>query len=270
MPSLPLILEPAALLPLLGQPGLLIVDLSKEAVYQQAHVPGAVPFNGRRLVAGTQPAPGKLPPVEQLSAAFSDLGLQPDLHVVVYDDEGGGWAGRFIWTLDVLGHRHYSYLNGGIHAWLADGLPVGNTPNAPQPSAYTATLRDEPVADRDYVLARYQDADCVIWDARSPAEFCGERQVSQRGGHIPGARNFEWTRGMDRERALRMRPLEELRRELTALGITGEREVITHCQTHHRSGYTYLIGKALGFSRLKAYPGSWSEWGNDPTTPIEL
>ncbi|MDG1207545.1 MAG: sulfurtransferase, partial [Pseudomonadales bacterium] len=41
-----------------------------------------------------------------------------------------------------------------------------------------------------------------------------------------------------------------------------------HCQTHHRSGLTYLIGKILGFD-IRAYDGSWAEWGNDPTTPIE-
>ncbi|MBT3564150.1 MAG: sulfurtransferase, partial [Gammaproteobacteria bacterium] len=38
--------------------------------------------------------------------------------------------------------------------------------------------------------------------------------------------------------------------------------------THHRSGLTYLIGKSLGYD-IKAYPGSWSEWGNHPDTPIE-
>ena len=34
------------------------------------------------------------------------------------------------------------------------------------------------------------------------------------------------------------------------------------------SGLTYLVGKALGYD-IKAYDGSWSEWGNDPETPIE-
>ena len=43
--------------------------------------------------------------VEQLNRLFSFLGLTPDTHIVVYDDEGGGWAGRFLWTLDVIGHQ---------------------------------------------------------------------------------------------------------------------------------------------------------------------
>jgi thiosulfate/3-mercaptopyruvate sulfurtransferase len=61
----------------------------------------------------------------------------------------------------------------------------------------------------------------------------------------------------------------ELREMLEKLGFTADKEVITHCQTHHRSSRTYIVPKALGFPRIKGYPGSWSEWGNDFELPIE-
>ncbi len=270
--TLPLLLEPSQLSQLQAHPGdagLLIVDLGKESVYQQAHVPGAVHFNVKQLTSGQQPAPGKLAPAEQLSAAFSALGLSPGTHVVAYDDEGGAAAGRFLWTLEVTGHRHYSFLNGGIHAWLAAGLPVEARPNAARPGSYSAHLSDAASADLAYVLAHHRDADHVIWDARSPEEYNGSLVRAQRSGHIPGAANYEWTRALDRADALRLRPLEEVRAELAALGISGDKTVITHCQTHHRSGLTWLLGKILGFGKMKAYAGSWSEWGNLPDTPIE-
>ena len=55
---------------------------------------------------------------------MAKLDLTPDKQVVVYDDEGGGWAGRFIWLLDCLGHSRYSLLNGGLIAWVNEGTPA--------------------------------------------------------------------------------------------------------------------------------------------------
>ncbi len=73
---------------------------------------------------------------------------------------------------------------------------------------------------------------------------------------------------MDKTRNLRLYPLEDLKMKLERIGISEGNSIITHCQTHHRSGLTYLIGKALGFN-IRAYDGSWSEWGNLEDTPIK-
>jgi thiosulfate/3-mercaptopyruvate sulfurtransferase len=72
---------------------------------------------------------------------------------------------------------------------------------------------------------------------------------------------------MDPQRGMRIRT--DIADVLQGLGITPDKEVITHCQTHRRSGFSYVIAKALGYPRVKAYAGSWSEWGNLPDTPIE-
>ena len=267
--DLPLLLEPEDLAPVLDHPELLILDFTNPDIYSRAHVPGAIFVPYQHTVRGIPPTPGALPSEEHLSQLMSAMGLTPEKWVVVYDDEGGGWAGRFIWLLDSIGHSKYSYLNGGIHGWLAAQQAVSQEPVEPTPSQYQVTIDDASASvDKVYILANFDRDDLVIWDARSPQEYDGSRVNAQKGGHIPGAKNYEWTRAMDRERALKIRDPDTLINELAALGISKDKEVITHCQTHHRSGFTYLLGKILGFDNIKAYPGSWSEWGNDPDTPV--
>ncbi|MBB3143610.1 sulfurtransferase [Halomonas organivorans] len=268
---LPLIVEPEQLAEQLDAPSLLIIDVPLKAEsHEQGHVPGAVLLDNKRLLRGTGEVPNEVPDEEALSALFSSLGLTRDTHVVAYDDEGGGWAGRLLWTLELIGHTRYSYLNGGIHAWRAAGLPESTESSAPTPSNYQAEMLHPEVAiDRIELSERLGEKGFAIWDARTRAEYDGEKGDNKRLGHIPGAVNLDWTDAMDKDRDLRIRDYAELVTELEALGLTPDMEVVTHCQTHHRSGFTWLVGKALGFEKMRAYAGSWKEWGNRDDTPVE-
>ncbi|MBD9482739.1 sulfurtransferase [Pseudomonas sp. PDM14] len=265
--ALPLVIEPHDLAARLTTPELILVDLSPAARYAEGHIPGARWIDSKRTQFGQPPAPGLAPEQAQLENLFGELGHGPDAVYVVYDDEGGGWAGRFIWLLDVIGHHRYHFLNGGLRAWLGDGLALSHDVPPAASAPVSLTLSDAPTATREYLQSRLGAADLAIWDARAPAEYSGEKVLSAKGGHIPGAVNFEWTAGMDPQRSLRIRA--DMADVLAQLGITPDKEVITHCQTHRRSGFTYLAAKALGYPRVKAYAGSWSEWGNLADTPVE-
>lgn len=243
---------------------LIVVDICRDEVYAQYHIPGAVHINPAELVSGIKPATGKLPSIERLSELFSRIGYDSSKQIVAYDDEGGGWAGRFVWTLDVIGHERSSVLNGGLIAWMSEKLPV--TADIPQtlPTEVDISINPGPIAEKEDVLKAIDSGDTVIWDARSPEEYAGTKVVAARGGHIPGAVNLDWLELMDRNNALRLR--SDFEQLINERGIKDK--VITHCQTHHRSGLTYFVGTLLGLN-IQAYHGSWSEWGNDPDTPID-
>lgn len=268
MAKIPLLLEPEWLERHLKDPSLLIVDLCHPDRFAAAHIPGAVSVHPQAIQSGLPKNPGLLPNADQLQQLANRIGLTPERHVVVYDDEGGGWAGRFIWLLDCIGHARYSYLNGGWIAWHEEGRPLTDQLLPVVPSQYPLRLQSAPTASLQEVMEGLRQTDQVIWDARSRDEFTGARMTAAKAGHIPGARHFEWTQGMDPSRGMRMRSADELRAHLAELGITPDKRVITHCQTHHRSGFTYLIAKVLGYPRIKAYAGSWAEWGNHPDTPV--
>ena len=265
--ELPLLIEPAQLASRLNAPELILIDLTSNARYAAGHIPGAYFVDPKRTQLGQPPAPGLLPEHAQLEQLFGELGHNPDAVYVVYDDEGGGWAGRFIWLLDVIGHSRYHYLNGGLPAWLAEDRDLSTAVPVAHTEPATLILQSAPTATREYLQSRLGAADLAIWDARAPSEYNGEKALAQKAGHIPGAINFEWTAGMDPSRALRIR--DDLQTQLNDLGITADKEIIAHCQTHHRSGFTYLAAKVLGYPRVKAYAGSWGEWGNHPDTPVE-
>lgn len=269
--ALPLLVEPEQIQPHLADPALLIVDLSDADHYVSGHIPGALHLDYAELVRGEPPALGLLPDAHQLSQALGRLGLTAEHQVVAYDDEGNGRAGRLLWTLAVLGHPHLSLLNGGIHAWNAAGGPLEQLRSQRPPSAYVASFVEPPVvvADRDYILARLGQPDLALLDVRTPAEFAGTDRRAARGGHIPGAVNLNWTDAMDPQRQRRLQPDPVLRRLLEQHGVTPNREVIVYCQTHHRSAHTYWVLRYLGYPRVRGYPGAWSEWGNDPSLPVE-
>ncbi|MCK9502597.1 MAG: rhodanese-like domain-containing protein [Porticoccaceae bacterium] len=245
----------------------LIIDLCNDHQYLQGHIPGAVHVSAAEIMDGRPPAPGRLPDKHRLDKLFSRLGYRSDANIVVYDDEGGGWAGRMAWILDVIGHKHWRYLNGGLTAWQQANLPLETSAVIPAPTQVDVTISKAPTIEADDIIASLGKQNFLVWDARSRAEYEGSRVVSQRGGHIPGAIHCEWTTLMDPARGLRVR--RDALQFLADRGITPDKEIATHCQSHHRSGFTYLVARILGFPRIRAYHGSWSEWGNRMDTPVE-
>ena len=269
MTELPLIIEPEQLEAHLDDPSVVVVDLCKAKQYRKAHIPGAHFVNYPDILRIEKPMMGLLPTDVQFSALVSSLGITANTHVVAYDDEGGGCASRFIWTLHVFGHSRTSLLNGGLFSWANEGHALSAEVPSRQPSDYRLTDTGQYRADTDYILKHLDDPQTVLLDARSLNEYTGSKRYANRGGHIPGAKRYEWTDAMDRGNNLRLRPADAIQQELDQLGVTRDKEVIVYCQTHHRSAFSYVMLRALGYDAVRGYPGSWSEWGNRDDTPVE-
>lgn len=267
---LPLLVEPEQLEAHLADADIQVIDLSPGELFAQHHVPGAVHLPYAEIIASRPPVGGLLPEHELLERVLSAAGIGPATHVVALDAEGGGAAGRLLWTLEAHGHHAVSMLNGGLHAWVGEGFPTeSGVPAAPIPGTLTLPMPQGHIADAEHIMAHLGESGFLALDARSADEYNGTAVRAARGGHIPGAVHYEWTRGMDRALNLRLRPLDELRTELDALGVTPDREIVTYCHTHHRSAFSYAMLRILGFERVLGYPGSWSDWGNRRDTPIE-
>jgi len=267
--DLPLLIEPSQLKENLENEQIILVDLSTAENYAKYHIPGAHSLNYADIVHIQKPVMGLIPDESQLANCLGQLGATPNSHIVAYDDEGGGKAARLLWTLDLLGHQHYSLLNGGIFSWANEGLPTDAKPIQIQPTTYPINLNLTNAADKNYILSKLNSDETLFLDTRSPEEYKGTKCYAARGGHIPGAIHLDWINTIDQNNSYRLKTKEELINLFTALEITKDKEIICYCQTHHRSSHTYIVLKYLGFDKIKGYPGAWSDWGNDPATPVE-
>ncbi|MCH7308546.1 sulfurtransferase [Acinetobacter sp. NIPH 1852] len=269
--KLGLLIEPEQLVPHLGHELIRVIDLSRASVYEQLHIPHAIHLQPKYLVAQNEQANGVLPDVEGLKALIEKLNISPQHHVVVYDDEGGAWAGRLIWNLHCLGFTRTSLINGGIHAWLGASLPTTTDVEPVTP------VRERVQVDLDAVqqhrieynelLAQVQEYNIQLWDCRSHDEYIGLRLAARRGGHIPNAMHFEWSTALNRENHLKLHSLERTQQRLEQLGFDLQQPVVVYCQSHHRSGLAYILARLLNW-QVRAYDGAWSEWGNRLDSPI--
>jgi len=264
-------IEPDQLEAIRPNENLVIIDLCKAKQYTQAHIPDAHFINYADIVKIDKPVMGLLPDNENFSALLSSLGVTKKSLIVAYDDEGGGCAARFVWTLHVFGHETAVVLNGGLHSWANEGHALdNNTPDKPEASNYSLKKTHHHTATRAYIQTHIDDDNVVFLDARSLAEYNGEKKFADKAGRIPGAIHYEWTQSMDQNHNLRRLPEQDIQQQLELLGITKDKEVVCYCQSHHRSAYSWLVLKSLGYDSVLGYPGSWSEWGNTPDAPVEV
>jgi thiosulfate/3-mercaptopyruvate sulfurtransferase len=267
--KLALIIEAEELQHHLADDNLVVIDVSIPQVYKEGHVPGAIHLSYPSIVDAHDDVDCDIPSDEDLSAALSKLGISPGHHIVAYDAQHNPMACRLLWTLEELGHKNYSIMNGGWHAWRDGGYPVETQVNVLPESGYSAKQKGIVNAKREYIESKLNDPAVVILDTRMHEEFTNELLITDRGGNIPGAVHYDWMNSVDEEKNYRFFSDEILLNRFYELGVVPEKEIIVYCQTHFRSAHTYILLKHLGFEKVKAYAAGYSEWGNALDTVIE-
>jgi thiosulfate/3-mercaptopyruvate sulfurtransferase len=244
-------------------------------LYEIGHLPGSVKLDWH--VDVQDPIDRDFLDQQDFEKLMSRWGISNDTTIVLYGDKNNWYACYSFWLFTMYGHNKMKIMNGGRQKWEAEGRTLTKEVPHFEPATYQSQPMDESIrAFREDVMSGLKDPNRRLIDVRSPQEYTGEllhmvnypQEGAQRGGHIPTAKSIPWATAANPDGTFRS--AEELRQIYTGKDITPDKDVVTYCRIGERSAHTwFVLTRLLGYSRVRNYDGSWTEWGNLVKAPIE-
>ncbi|QYN23819.1 sulfurtransferase [Amycolatopsis sp. DSM 110486] len=259
----------------LDTPGVVFVEVDEDTTaYDAGHIRGAVKLDWRNdLQDGVRRDFVNKAAFEKL---LSEKGISDDDRVVLYGGNNNWFAAYAYWYFKLYGHQNVQLLDGGRKKWELDGRELNADDVKRDATEYHATEQDLSLrAFRDEVVEAIGAKNFV--DVRSPDEFSGKllapahlpQEQSQVPGHIPGALNVPWAKVANEDGTFKTE--NEIKDLYTEAGIDDAKATIAYCRIGERSSIAWFaLHELLGYSDVKNYDGSWTEYGSLVGVPVEL
>ena len=241
---------------------LVLIDLREQEKYEKGHITNAVNIPGLKSLFDKK---FFMPKLDYLKELFSNAGIDNNSLVVAYDDSGFIFAARFYWILEVLGHEEVAILNVGYGNWKKGDVTLSSTPFTPKPKVFIPRVDSSRVQTKLSTLLAINNK--TIIDGRKVDAYEGKESSAKRFGHIPTAKNYACTQNYQvTANGNKMRDFKELKKLYSDL--PKDKEIILYCDGGAEAALNYIVLKELGY-KASVYDGSWLEWGNDETVPVE-
>jgi thiosulfate/3-mercaptopyruvate sulfurtransferase len=239
--------------------------------YERGHIPGSAyvdlvseltDLNNKRFMF-------PMPSVTQFAETMSRHGVGEGTRVVLYDRMLNIWAARVWWMLRAFGFENAAVLNGGWKKWTLEGRPASTEPATYSAARFVPAPHPELIATKEEVLAAVGTQQTCIVNALDADEYAGRGPVKYgRPGHIPSSVNVSFLGVVDPSTSAYL-PEDELRRKFTSVGALGKERVITYCGGGIAASSDAFVLTRLGAKNVAVYDGSMTEWGVDPSLPLE-
>jgi thiosulfate/3-mercaptopyruvate sulfurtransferase len=254
--------------------GVNVVDVRSDVfTYLKGHLPGAEYLNPESLRASEGGVPAQLLSARMYGELFGRLGLAFDQPVVIYSaGETRNIDATFLaWLLAAFGHQQVYVLNGGYFKWELEQRPIAREYPRTQAVDFPASSFHPERASLEDVRRALEQHDAVLVDARPPDQYTGEAGAQMRRGHIPGAINHYWQDDLIQEGFGHVwKTPDQLRVAYTSQGIVPARNIIVYCNSTTEATHVHFtLRYILGYSRVRIYTGSWTEWAERVDLPIE-
>lgn len=175
-------------------------------------------------------------------------------------------AARAWWVLRWAGVPDVRVLDGGLSNWTAAGLTTHQQAGKNEESTIILSPDHMQELDATNVLALARQG--RLLDARIRPNYIGgpEHGGDPRRGHIPGALSAPAPDNFTDEGPLTSsETLAELYR---GLGVTDSAQPGVYCGAGMSAAVTVLALASIGIEAAM-YPGSWSQWINNPANPVK-
>jgi len=260
----------------IDNPKVRIIEVSTEpGVYERGHIKNSVKLVWHTDLVDT--VNRDIISQAKFTALAQKAGIDEDTTVVLYGDKNNWFAAWGAWIFNIYGQKDVRVLDGGRVKWEKDGRALTTAVPTFKAGNFAAKAADKNLRatlTRDVLPVAKKERKATLIDIRSADEYSGKifapagfQELAVRAGHIPGAINVPW--GLNVNSDGTFKTVAELKKLYADRGVTGADQIITYCRIGERSSLTwFVLSEILGYSRVKNYDGSWTEYGNSVGAPI--
>ncbi|NJL60823.1 MAG: sulfurtransferase [Methylacidiphilales bacterium] len=257
----------------LDNPNIRILEVDMDAnSYETGHLSGAVFWHSFQTVS--------LPDMrynfnkEALEKLLSQSGINNDTTIIVYSNHNA-IAPVVFWFLTGFGHHDVRVIDGGKKKWIAENRHLTKEILTPTKTEYKVQDFDQNLrVEFNTVLQAINNPSYALVDVRTAEEYRGELfmmkppEAGERGGHIPGAAHIRYQEALREDDTFKS--VAELKALYESKGVSSDKNIIIYCAVGARAAHTWFVLKyLLGYSNVRNYDASWSEWGSRSDTPVE-
>ena len=255
-------------------------DVRPADAYARGHIAGAVNIGDAARILRDDNTEDFIA-TDRVEKILGAAGLDPRHETIVYGSRGA-WQPYFgLYALQYFSGKNVHVYHEGIEGWTAAGRPVSRDASQFPSVELKLEINLTAAVTTKEMLARLNNPDVQIIDARTPQEFAGEDIRAIRGGHIPGAINIPYEQNwVDPETPTKLARKVVSSNAGMSLKRTADlkqmysrfdplKETIVYCQSGARASETAGVLQELGFTNVKVYDSSWLGYGNTLDAPAE-
>lgn len=254
------------------QPNIKIIDFRKKEEYLNGHIEGALHIWRTDIENPSFPYNGVMADKSQIELLFSELGINNNDTLIVYDDIGLCDASRLWWLLQNYDFENVKLLHGGLNGWIKQNGVVSK--DVPKNDKSNFKLAENSsmkyYVSKDDVLNNLNNSTRLL-DTRTPDEFFAIRQKNgaHKAGRLPNSINIDWAHAINYNTDKRLKSIDSLEYVFKNLNVPKDHPIIVYCHSGVRSAHTtFVLTQLLGYNNVKNYDGSWTEWSYFDELPI--